>query len=108
MCLNIIRTSIALGNYVHVANYVQKAEGSPDTAADPAVVAKLRVAAGLSLLDGRKFKLAARKFCETPFELGTEFSDVIAPQARELSLESCQKRGLFYARSFATSAFAWQ
>lgn len=83
MCLNIIRTSIALGNYVHVANYVQKAEASPDLGTDPAVVAKLRVAAGLSLLDGRKFKLAARKFCETPFELGTDFSDVIAPQARD-------------------------
>lgn len=80
MCLNIIKTSIALGNYVHVANYVQKAEGSPELGADPSVQAKLRVAAGLSLLDSRKFKLAARKFCETPFELGTEFSDVVSPQ----------------------------
>lgn len=82
MCLNIIRASIALGNYVHVQSYVQKAEASPDASADPAVVAKLRVAAGLSHLDARKFKMAARKFCETPFEVGSDFNDVVSPQAR--------------------------
>jgi 26S proteasome subunit RPN7 len=30
MCLNVIRVAIELGNYVHVGNYVQKAEQVPE------------------------------------------------------------------------------
>lgn len=30
MCLNVIKVSIEMGNYVHVSNYVQKAEQVPD------------------------------------------------------------------------------
>ena len=29
MCLNVIRVSIELGNFLHVANYAQKAEQTP-------------------------------------------------------------------------------
>ena len=31
MCLNVIRVSLEMGNTVHVINYVQKAEQTPDT-----------------------------------------------------------------------------
>ena len=30
MCLNVVRINIALGNYINVSNYVQKAEATPD------------------------------------------------------------------------------
>ena len=60
MCLNVILVSIELGQYVHVSNYVSKAELTPDLN-DPVISAKLKCAAGLAHLENRKFKLAARK-----------------------------------------------
>lgn len=79
MCLNVILASIELGQFMHVSNYVSKAEQTPDSL-DPITVAKLRCAAGLAHLDAKKYKLAARKFLETGPELGNNYSEVIAPQ----------------------------
>ncbi len=77
MCLAVIRTSIALGNFTtHVSNYVQKAESALEAAPDALVVAKLKVASSLALLEQKKYKLAARRFCEVPPELGSEYADV--------------------------------
>ncbi|GLC42921.1 hypothetical protein PLESTB_001814700 [Pleodorina starrii] len=78
MCLAVIRTALELGNYVHVANYVGKAESTPDVGSDPVVSAKLRAASGLHLLHSKKFKAAARKFCEVSPDLGSSYADVIA------------------------------
>jgi COP9 signalosome complex subunit 1 len=60
MCLNVILVSIELGHFVHVSNYVSKADQTPDVQ-DPVVVAKLKCAAGLAYLESKKYKLAARK-----------------------------------------------
>jgi COP9 signalosome complex subunit 1 len=30
MCLNVIRCSVEMGNFLHVANYVNKAEATPE------------------------------------------------------------------------------
>ncbi|PSS24349.1 COP9 signalosome complex subunit 1 like [Actinidia chinensis var. chinensis] len=79
MCLNAILVSIEMGQFTHVANYVGKAEQNSD-ALEPITVAKLRAAAGLALLETKKYKLAARKFLETSPELGNNYSEVIAPQ----------------------------
>lgn len=83
MCLNVILVSIELGQFMHVSNYVgkaeQKAEQAPDSL-DAVTVAKLRCASGLAHLDGKKYKLAARKFLETGTELGNNYTEVIAPQ----------------------------
>eukprot|EP00741_Cyanophora_paradoxa_P023644 tig00021608_g22838.t1 len=79
MCLNVIRVSIELNNYTHVSNYVAKAEQTPDRQ-DPVVVAKLKCAAGLSQLEAKKYKMAARKFLEVTFDLANNYTDVIAPQ----------------------------
>lgn len=79
MCLNVILASIELGQFMHVSNYVSKAEQTPDLL-DPITVAKLRCAAGLAHLEARKYKLAARKFLETGPELANNYSEVIAPQ----------------------------
>ncbi|CAI9770237.1 unnamed protein product [Fraxinus pennsylvanica] len=68
-----------MGQFTHVTSYVSKAEQSQD-ALDPVIIEKLRCAAGLALLEGKKYKLAARKFLETGPELGNNYTEVIAPQ----------------------------
>ncbi|KAJ4777339.1 COP9 signalosome complex subunit 1 [Rhynchospora pubera] len=79
MCMHVLLVSIELGQYSHVANYVSKAENTPDPL--PAVTqAKLKCASGLAFLETKKYKLAARKFIETGYELGNNYSEVIAPQ----------------------------
>jgi len=79
MCLGVIRVSIHMGNFTHVANYITKAESTPDVT-DGILIAQLKVAAGLGLLEQKKYKLAARKFVEVSPELGTAFSDVASQQ----------------------------
>jgi len=77
LCLGVLTAAVAMGNFTHVTSYVQKAEGLA-AAAEPLTAAKLRAAAGLALLEQRKYKLAARRFAEAPAELGSEFSAVLA------------------------------
>jgi len=79
MCLNVIKVSIEMGNYAHVVNYVAKAEQTPDLT-DKVVLSKLRVCSGLANLENRKYKLAARKFLETTFDLDSNFNELTAPQ----------------------------
>ncbi|GIL49002.1 hypothetical protein Vafri_5484 [Volvox africanus] len=78
MCLAVIRTALELENFVHVANYIGKAESTPDVINDPITYSKLKAASGLQLLRAKKFKLAARKLCEVSPEMGSSYSDVIA------------------------------
>jgi len=79
MCLNVIKASIQMGNFTHVANYITKAESTPD-GTDATLAAQLRVAAGLAFLESKKYKLAARKFLEVSPELGSQFSEVASAQ----------------------------
>lgn len=67
MCLNVILVSIELGQFMHVSNYVSKAEQTPDSL-DAVTIAKLRCAAGLANLEAKKYKLAARKVSPYSFE----------------------------------------
>ena len=69
-----------MGNFTHVANYITKAESTPDTSDAVVLTGQLKVAAGLAHLEGKKYKQAARKFLEASPELGTSFSDVISQQ----------------------------
>ena len=80
MCLSVVRVSLELGSFLHVANYVQKAEATPDKDAEPLVQAKLGAAMGLANLAQKKYRLAARTLCAVPAEIGTSYNDVIAPQ----------------------------
>lgn len=79
MCTSVIKASIQMGNFTHVANYITKAESTPD-GNDPALVAQLRVAAGLSFLQGKKYKMAARKLLDVPAEHSGAYSDVCSAQ----------------------------
>jgi COP9 signalosome complex subunit 1 len=80
MCLNVIKVSIELENYMHVLNYVQKAEQTPDVQQDSTIMDKLKCSAGLANLAHGKYKVAARNFLEVSAELDRHYSDVIAPQ----------------------------
>eukprot|EP01090_Pellita_catalonica_P002886 TRINITY_DN124_c0_g1_i1.p1 TRINITY_DN124_c0_g1~~TRINITY_DN124_c0_g1_i1.p1 ORF type:complete len:462 (-),score=72.98 TRINITY_DN124_c0_g1_i1:22-1407(-) len=79
MCLNVIKVSIEMGNFAHVINYVNKAEQTPEMK-DEVVKAKLKCCSGLANLEGRKYKLAANRFLNTSFSLGSNFKEVIAPR----------------------------
>jgi len=79
MCLNVIKVSIHMGNFTHVSNYVTKAESTPDVS-DPLLTAQLKVASGLTFLDSKKFKMAARKFLEVSPDLANGFNEVISTQ----------------------------
>lgn len=79
MCLNVIRVALELGNYYHVSSYVQKAESGADVQ-DLLTTGKLRAAAGLTALESRNYKQAARLFCDVPSELGQQYAEVLAPQ----------------------------
>ncbi|KAK9796991.1 hypothetical protein WJX73_009012 [Symbiochloris irregularis] len=80
MCLNVVRINIALGNYINVSNYVQKAEATPDIAKDPVLASKFRCAGALALIDSKKYQLAARKLTEVAAEMGNQFSEAMAAQ----------------------------
>jgi len=79
MCLNVIKVSIEMGNFVHANNYIQKAEQTPDLQ-DPLATAKLRCASGLTALASKKYKQAARKLVEISPDLGSQYSEVFAAQ----------------------------
>ncbi|KIY96361.1 COP9 signalosome complex subunit 1, partial [Monoraphidium neglectum] len=79
MCLNVIRCAVEMGNFLHVANYVGKAEATPEAKDDPCTSAKLKAAAGLSLLDQRKYRQAARAFVEVSPELAYTYNEVLSP-----------------------------
>ena len=48
--------------------------------ADPQIACQLAAASGLSLLQGRRYKAAARKFLEVTSDLGNTWNDVMAQQ----------------------------
>jgi COP9 signalosome complex subunit 1 len=80
MCLNVIRVSVQLGNFMHVSNHVSKAEQvlqSSQDDTDSNTLSILKVSAGLAHLDSAKYKLAARKFLECQPKLGSTFNEVI-------------------------------
>ncbi|CAL8100263.1 unnamed protein product [Orchesella dallaii] len=86
MCLNVIKVSVYLQNWTHVLNFVSKAENTPDvmdqgkasTKESAQIITKLRCAAGLSDLAGKKYKTAARYFLQANFD-HCDFSDMLSP-----------------------------
>jgi COP9 signalosome complex subunit 1 len=53
---------------------------TPELAQDALASAQLKAAAGLALLDAKKYKLAARKFAEVSPDMGQQYNSVIAAQ----------------------------
>ena len=87
MCMNVIRVSLEMGNYAHVASYVAKAEQTPELT-DVVTIAKLRAASGLAHLANRKYALAAKKFMSISDDLGNNFNEVSHIQAVTVSSDA--------------------
>lgn len=74
MCLNVIKVSIYIENWTHVASYVTKAESTPDFMemnnkdSQLNITTRLKCAAGLSELASKKYKSAAKNFLQTSFD----------------------------------------
>jgi len=79
LCLNVIKVSIALNNFAHVPNYVEKAEQVQESA-EKAVVAQLQASYGLAHLENRKFKQAALKFISVGSDVAGKFPTIMSPQ----------------------------
>lgn len=84
MCLNAILVSIEMGQFTHVTSYVSKTEQNQD-ALDPVTIAKLRSAAGLAHLEGRNYKLAARKVC-VQYLLHAKCRNIMLEDSRKLNI----------------------
>lgn len=57
-------------------SYVVKAESAPELPEKGVVSGKLNCAMGLVEMEAGKFKKAANFFLATPFEMGTNYSEV--------------------------------
>jgi len=79
MCLNVIRVCIASNRYLTALTYIPKAEQALKQP-DKITTAKLKSAAGLASIASLDFHAAANNFITVPSELGSEFSDLIAPE----------------------------
>jgi len=79
LCLNVIKVSIALNNFAHVPNYVEKAEQIPENT-DRTVIAQLNASYGLAHLENRKFKQAALKFIAVSADVAAKFTEILSPQ----------------------------
>lgn len=79
LCTNVIKVSIALNNFAHVPNYVEKAEQIPENT-DRTVIAQLNASYGLAHLENRKFKQAALKFIAVTADVAGKFTDIMSPQ----------------------------
>ncbi|KAL9652431.1 hypothetical protein ABK040_000004 [Willaertia magna] len=79
MCLNVIRISIEMNNYALVHQYVTKAENTPDVSEGTDVIATTKVLASSALanLEGKKYKLVARKLLDCDALLNNSFNSVI-------------------------------
>jgi COP9 signalosome complex subunit 1 len=80
MCLHVIKVSIEMSTYVHVTNHVTKGENTADASADPIILAKLKCAAALAHIENNKYKMAARKFLDTSFEMANNYTEVLVPE----------------------------
>ena len=79
MCLNVIRVSVEMGNYALVNQYVTKAENTPDVSegTDIITTSKILASSALANLEGKKYKIVARKLLDCEIVLENSFNDVI-------------------------------
>ncbi|XP_003383480.1 PREDICTED: COP9 signalosome complex subunit 1-like [Amphimedon queenslandica] len=74
LCLNIIKVSVLLGHWQQVLSYYSKAEATQEVAeahknqTNLSMLSRLKCAAGLAEMEGRKYKNAARYFLQASFD----------------------------------------
>jgi COP9 signalosome complex subunit 1 len=80
---NVVRTSVQMGNFAHVPNYVSKAEDPqggllPLLRENPDLAAEFKVALGLSYLENSRYSEVARKLSEVAFESAEKLNHMIS------------------------------
>jgi len=80
---HVIRTSIQMGNFSHVPNYVNKAEDPqggllPLLRESPDLAAEFKVAIGLSYLESSRYAEVARKLSEVSFDSAEKLRHIIS------------------------------
>jgi len=80
MCLAVVKVAALMGNWVHVNNYVVKAEHTAEVSTVPEVLGKLQAAGGLVQLEAKKYKTAAHKFLQVDPAMGSDFAEVMGPE----------------------------
>ena len=73
--MNLIKVAFHLQSLSTVPQHVNQAEQQPEL--DPTTSAKLKMAMGLSLLDSRKYRAAARKLLEVDGNIGNKYDEVL-------------------------------
>jgi len=68
LCFNVVRTAVAMKNFVHVQNFSEQFESNPLYKTTPNAVAEMKVACGLGSLTSRKYRDAALAFANVGFE----------------------------------------
>jgi COP9 signalosome complex subunit 1 len=79
----VIRTSVQMGNFAHVPNYVSKAEDPsggllPLLRENPDLAAEFKVALALSYLENSRYTEVARKLSEVAFESAEKLNHMIS------------------------------
>eukprot|EP00187_Rhodella_violacea_P001232 CAMPEP_0174891982 /NCGR_PEP_ID=MMETSP0167-20121228/6996_1 /TAXON_ID=38298 /ORGANISM="Rhodella maculata, Strain CCMP736" /LENGTH=449 /DNA_ID=CAMNT_0016130333 /DNA_START=285 /DNA_END=1631 /DNA_ORIENTATION=- len=75
MCLNVVRVSLEMTEYLRVESHVSKAEHGPEATSDPATLATLKAYSGIAFLGKANFKDAAKRFLEMAHHLPDGASD---------------------------------
>ncbi|KAJ4462783.1 putative COP9 signalosome complex subunit 1 [Paratrimastix pyriformis] len=84
LCFNVIKVSLAMGNYSYLQSFLTKAEAIPPEAGQPeperrVLNSKLKVSNALHQLFSRNYRLAARALLECQVDIGAAFNEVITP-----------------------------
>lgn len=80
VCLNVIKVSIYMNNWIHVSAFIQKAESSPDFTSNTSFQSKIACTAGLCDLVNERYKSAAKRFISANIDdINQGFSEIMSP-----------------------------
>jgi len=80
LCFNVVRTAVAMKNFVHVGNFSEQFETNPLYKTSPHAVAEMKVACGLGHLTSRRYREAAQSFTVVGFESISTLRHMISAQ----------------------------
>jgi len=87
MCMKIVKIHTYLGNINHAQSYISRAQSALHSSEPDIIAAQINCCLALSELAVKQYKSAARKFIDTPFVIGSSFSDIISPE--DISTYAC-------------------
>lgn len=80
VCLNVIKISIYMNNWIHVSSFIQKAESSSEFNTNQSFQSKVTCAAGLCELVNERYKSSAKRFIAANIDdINQGFSEIMSP-----------------------------